>query len=84
MNAISLNQVNHRRIENYARLTGQPVSAVLEEALTFWMDTMGDVILEELERREIEAAAEERAREFLNRSKRKGELLVFSPSPKTR
>jgi hypothetical protein len=69
MNAIPLNQVNYRRIENYARLTGQPVSAVLEEALTFWMDAMGDPVLEELQRREIEAA----------KKRSSGKLLSFPP-----
>jgi predicted DNA-binding protein len=78
MNALPLNQVNHRRIENYARLTGQTVSAVLEEALTFWMDAMGDPVLEELQRREIEAQAEAQAQEFLERLRNgKARVVVF-------
>jgi hypothetical protein len=65
MDTITLNKVTHRRIENYAKCTGQSVTEVAREALNFWMDTMGDAVLEELERREIEASAEQHARDYL-------------------
>jgi hypothetical protein len=55
-----------------------PVSAVLEEGLTFWMDTMRDPVLEELKRREIEAQSEAQAQDFLERLRNgKSRVVVF-------
>ena len=75
--SISLDLVTYRRLVNYARFTGNTPEAVADEAIEFFMDTFGDSILEELERREIEADAEAHARDFLRSLQRKGALVIL-------
>jgi hypothetical protein len=46
-----LNNVTFLRISEYARVTGKPVSAVLNAAVNEWMDQTGDLVVIELEER---------------------------------
>jgi hypothetical protein len=47
--SVPLDSVTNHRLVNYADLTGTTVSAVANEAMNHWMDTIGDTILEELD-----------------------------------
>lgn len=47
-----LTNVTFQRISEYARITGKPVSVVLNEAVNDFMDMTGDLIIDEIKRRQ--------------------------------
>lgn len=46
--SVVLDRATNRRLAHYAGSTGQEVSAVANEAINHYMDTIGDTVLEEL------------------------------------
>ncbi len=69
-----LDLVSYRKLVNYANFTNQPVSCVMEEVLEKFFEIWGDPILEELERIEAEAEAEER---LSKKSQTKPTVIIF-------
>jgi hypothetical protein len=47
-----INPENAGRIETYARRSGKPASTVLNEALDYWYEMYGEIILEEMVKRD--------------------------------
>lgn len=46
-----LNPTRLHRIESYARESGKTPAAVLNQALDFWFENFGEVVLEEMVKR---------------------------------
>lgn len=46
-----LNPTRLHRIESYARESGKTPAAILNQALDFWFENVGEVVLEEMTKR---------------------------------
>jgi hypothetical protein len=48
MSSIMLNNLNLRRVRNYAKASDKTVSAVVDQAIKYWYENHGEIVLEEL------------------------------------
>lgn len=48
---MKINAINEHRLQTYADSSGKMASAVLNEALEFWYEMQGEIVQEEMDRR---------------------------------
>jgi hypothetical protein len=75
-----LSLVSYRKLVNYANFTNQPVSEVMDEVIEKFLYLWAEPVLEELERIEAEAEAEER---LSKKSQTKRTVIMFPSVPNT-
>jgi hypothetical protein len=48
MNPVCLNRTTQARLKRYAKASGKTVSAVTNQAVAYWYENHGEIVLEEL------------------------------------
>lgn len=54
---MKINAVNGHRLETYADSSGKTASAVLNEALEYWYEMQGEIVQEEMDKRNAVTAS---------------------------
>jgi hypothetical protein len=52
MSSVTLNNLNMRRVENYAKQSGKTPCAVANQAIKYWYENHGEIVYEEMIRQQ--------------------------------